>query len=210
MKTDDFIAALAADRRRGSLSRKRLLLMTGSATFLAGLLFVVFLDFRPDLATALTGAELIKTAWPLAFGVMSLTLAHRFAHPDARPSATLYLVRLAVVAGLCLYLLEAARQPLSAHGSAFAGSGLVICLPAIPLFGALPMAGALHALRNGASIDPGRTGLYAGLAAGSIGATLYSLACIDDSPLYFVPAYGIAIFVMGDLGRILGRRLLAF
>ncbi len=204
MTTEELIAAMAADRRRHRPPRWGPVVM---AALVSAALFGLFWSPRPDLATALAGALLVKTAFPLALAATALALAFRLARPAAwapvRPA-----LALAGLAALGLLAGAITLQPTAVRAEAWSEARLALCLVSIPALGALPMATAFHQLRRGASSDPARTGLCAGLAAGGIGAMLYSLACSDDSPLFFVPAYGAAIIGMGELGQILGRRCL--
>lgn len=73
------------------------------------------------------------------------------------------------------------------------------------------MLGALLlALRRGAPTSPVRAGAVASLAAGAIGAALYALHCVDDSPLFVLAWYGLAIGIVTAAGAALGRRILAW
>jgi hypothetical protein len=51
-------------------------------------------------------------------------------------------------------------------------------------------------------------GAVAGLAASGIAATFYASNCTDDSPLFVLLWYPIAIAIVTAVGYILGKRLL--
>jgi hypothetical protein len=66
----------------------------------------------------------------------------------------------------------------------------------------------LLALRHGAPSRPGIAGALAGLSAGALGAALYALTCRDDSPLFVLAWYSIAIAIVTIGSAIAGSRLL--
>ena len=74
---------------------------------------------------------------------------------------------------------------------------------------ALPLlAGALWALRRGASTRPALSGALAGLLSGGAAAIVYSMHCTEDSPLFYAVWYMLAILGATALGALLGSRLL--
>jgi len=82
------------------------------------------------------------------------------------------------------------------------------CLVLIPFLSIGPLACILIALRRGAPSSPGLTGAVAGLAASGIAATFYAANCRDDSPLFLVTWYPIAILMVTTIGYLIGRKLL--
>jgi hypothetical protein len=51
-------------------------------------------------------------------------------------------------------------------------------------------------------------GAVAGLAASGIAATFYASNCTDDSPLFVITWYPIAILIVAAVGYLIGRKLL--
>ena len=75
------------------------------------------------------------------------------------------------------------------------------CFVWVTLMALPPLAGALWALRGGASTRPTLSGALAGLLAGGAGAALYAIHCTEDSPLFYAVWYGLAILARdGDRG----------
>jgi len=66
----------------------------------------------------------------------------------------------------------------------------------------------LAALRKGAPSQPGLAGAVAGLAASGIAATFYASNCTDDSPLFVMTWYPLAILIVTAAGYVVGRTLL--
>ncbi len=83
------------------------------------------------------------------------------------------------------------------------------CLASTPLLSLAPLAAILFVMRESAPTWPGLAGAVAGLAAGTgAGATLYAAHCVDDSPLFVIVWYSIAIGLVTLLGAGVGRRVL--
>ena len=66
----------------------------------------------------------------------------------------------------------------------------------------------ITALKNGAPAHPGLSGAMAGLAAGSIAAVFYAMNCFDDSPLFVITWYPLAILAVVSAGYLAGARYL--
>jgi hypothetical protein len=78
----------------------------------------------------------------------------------------------------------------------------------IPMLAIGPLGVFILALRNGAPFSPGLSGAVAGLAAGSIATTFYAMNCFDDSPLFVVTWYPLALGGVVLAGNLAGRRFL--
>jgi hypothetical protein len=63
-------------------------------------------------------------------------------------------------------------------------------------------------LRQDAPSQPSLAGAVAGLAASGIAATFYAANCDDDSPLFVMTWYPIAIAIVASVGYLAGRKLL--
>jgi hypothetical protein len=64
------------------------------------------------------------------------------------------------------------------------------------------------ALRHGAPTKPGLAGAIAGLAASGIATTFYAANCTDDSPLFVIVWYPLAIGLVALIGFLGGLRFL--
>jgi hypothetical protein len=208
MKTEDLIAALVADRESApNLTRAAMLALAATLGVSAALLTMIW-GLRPDMGAALEPLVALKTLLPLGLGGVALALALRLSHPTVAvgglPSALLAAPALALIAaGLTLTTTDPAAWQMQAVGKSIAK-----CLASIPLLAALPMAGLMVALRQGACLTPRTTGFAVGLAAGGFAAMLYSLHCTEDSPLFYSLWYSLAVLVVAGIGAALGPRLL--
>jgi hypothetical protein len=91
---------------------------------------------------------------------------------------------------------------------ALVGKTMVTCLIAIPVLSILPVAAILMSLRNGAPTAPKLAGFVAGIAGGGFAAMVYATHCIEDSPLFYVTWYGVAIMIVAAVSTLAGDRFL--
>lgn len=209
MKTDELIRALAADTLRHPSLTRSLMLGLLSAVMIGAVMVWVVLGFRADLATALTTpvsvARILLTGM---LGIVAARLALVLARPDGAEAARLW--PLATVGGVALALLLWAyvTTPDEALGMALVGKTMTTCLVAIPLLSILPV-GVIHlVLREGATTAPVRAGFVAGLAGSGLSAAVYALHCTEDSPLFYVTWYGLAIMGVTLASTLIGTRSL--
>ncbi|MDQ0513316.1 NrsF family protein [Ancylobacter amanitiformis] len=209
MKTDDLIDLLAKDAAPQWPFRTLYIAALCCGIVLAGVLFFTMVGLRPNFAQA---AETLRfplkfvLMLPLAIGAAGVTLATAQPAADSGIWGWLLGAALALAAGAIaseLYVLppELWMTNLVGHNAAF-------CLRTIPMLAAGPLLCLLFVLRRGAPTHPGRTGAWAGLAAGAIGATWYAAHCPDDSPLFVAVWYSLGILMMTLAGYVSGRHLL--
>ena len=208
MKTDTLIRALAADaqvRRPG-----RPLAMTLPLALLvivAGLW--LSLGLREDLLASLTVPHsALRFVLTGALGLIGLRIALVLARPEGRAHVRFWpLLALALAAAGALVWALVVTPP-EARQMAVVGKTMVTCLVTIPLLSILPVAAILAALRNGATTAPALAGLAAGLAGGGLAAMVYALHCTEDSPLFYVTWYGLAIAGVTAAATLIGARWL--
>lgn len=207
MKTDDLIRALAADTTAEPAIGARLAYGLLPALGFAVLAVWGVLGFRADLAEAIFApVSALRFVLTGALGIISLRLALLLARPEGRGR----LWPLAVVAAVALGLLAWAFFTIPPEGRqmALTGKTMTTCLVTIPLLSILPVGAILYALRQGAVTAPALAGAVAGLAGGGLSAAAYALHCTEDSPLFFVTWYGLAILGVALVASVLGARLL--
>lgn len=209
MKTDDLILRLAADARPvQSLRRAFVVAVAGMLALTAGT-FLVVSGLRADLVgAALAFPTLWKWLLPGVVALVALALALRLSRPEARTDGAAWLFLVPVVTAATLVALSLAHLPAVSWPSALLGQTWAACLIAVPALGLLPLAAALSVLRRGATTAPRRAGAFAGLGCGGAAAAVYSLHCIEDSPVFFVTWYGLGTLVLGLLGAAVGGRML--
>ncbi len=208
MKTDALIAALAADTTPRASPGARMVRVLPLAVALSLTVLLTGWHVRADLASALGSVAVYKTAVPLTLALSALWLARGLARPEARAGREWALIGV-LMAGLALALVWGlAVTPVPRIAEILDTPDYANCLISVPVLAALPLAGALWALRAGATLHPAKSGAAAGLIAGGAAAAIYSLHCPHDHLMYFFPAYGVAMAGVTLAGALLGARLL--
>jgi hypothetical protein len=210
MRTDDLIAALAADHHVGKVSLERKFAYAMASGFaISTALFWIALGPRGDITAAIGTARFdLKIIAALLLAVTAGVLALRLARPglDTRGAALSILaapVLLAVAVAAELLLVPAVQWE-----AKLVGSNSRLCLTTIPLLALPLLAAALHALRMGAPTRPKLAGAVAGSLAGGLAAALYAMHCTDDSPLFVATWYSLAIAIVSLVGAAAAQRLL--
>ena len=210
MKTDDLIAALAADTRPGPSVGQRLARALPVAMGLAAVTFGLFWGVRPDLPAAMTSPAALKPLVPVALAGLAGTLALTLSRPEARGGRTATALWVVAVVLIAAFGATLAAGGLSGLVTALSTPSLITCLASIPALAIPLLAATLWALSAGAPRRPALTGALGGLAAGSLAAALYALYCNQDTALFVLPAYASAIGIVTLTGTMLGTRTLAW
>jgi hypothetical protein len=209
MKTDNLIAALAADTRTEQPPQAVLWPALVVALGAAVVAVRVGLGFRDDLLlTLVEPLAAMRYVLTAALGVLGVRLALVLGRPEGRSLARLWPVLLPVLAALGLLAWAYVATPAEGRQMALVGKTMVTCLVMIPLLSILPVGAILLALRKGATTTPALAGFAAGLGGGSLAAMIYAMYCIEDSPLFYVTWYGLAIGGVTVLSTLIGARLL--
>ena len=210
MKTDDLLTALAADTapRLSSGDRMRRALPVGFGLSVAALLLLW--GVRPDLLAALSSLAVVKTMAPLVIAALAAALALHLSRPETGGGIGRW--RGVVLTGVAIIALV--------FGSAIAVNGvsgfvatlwvpsLAVCFLSIPVLSLPLLAAALWGLSAGAPLNPSKTGLVAGVAAGGLATAIYTFYCDQDSVLFYIPAYSAAIGLVALMGAVAGARVL--
>ncbi|MEF0940471.1 DUF1109 domain-containing protein [Rhizobium sp. BR 362] len=209
MKTDDLINLLAQDAPVRTRIGQALTLAVIGGILISGAIFFAAIGFRPDISSAMeTVRFLFKFVVTLALAISAGAVVFRIGRPgiSLRPWGwTLFAAPLLLAAAA---MAEMMVMPTDSWGARMIGHNARFCLTFIPLLSIGPLACFLFALRQGAPENPGAAGAVAGLAASGIAATFYASNCTDDSPLFVLLWYPIAIAVVTAVGYAIGKRVL--
>jgi hypothetical protein len=210
MKTDDLIAAIAADAGAPRAPIERMLWIgAGVGVVATGALFLAMLPMRPDLAYALGDWHfLLKWVFSLTLLVSAMALIMRLARPQGASTAQMLILLGAPLALGVGVVAELIALPAPYWMPTMIGTNAVGCIVFVPILSALPLAAMLVALRYGAPARPVLTGGVAGLVAAGIAATFYATHCQNDSPLFLAAWYVLATAIVVVVGALLGSRLL--
>jgi hypothetical protein len=209
VKTDDLIDLLAKDAAPQWPFRTLYVAALCCGIVLAGVLFFTTVGLRPNFEQA---AETIRfplkfaLMLPLAMSAAGVTLA--MAQPGADSGIWGWLLVAASALAVGAIASELYVLPPELWMTNLVGKNAAFCLRTIPMLALGPLLCLLYVLRRGAPTHPGRTGAWAGLAAGAIGATWYAAHCPDDSPLFVAVWYSLGMLMMTLAGYVSGRHLL--
>lgn len=209
MKTDQLITALTADANvQGPTVGRRIGLGLAVGAAAATLAFFTTVGVRPDIGPALA-------SWRFDVKLLLVAAALLAALVDcvrlSRPTETKALHWSSVATGLLVFaavMMELSSTPADAWRARLVGANAWLCLTTIPLLAAAPFAAMLIAMRGGAPSSTALAGAAAGRLAAAVGALLYATHCFDDSPLFVVTWYGLAILLMTVAGALVGRKVL--
>lgn len=205
--TDDLISDLAARPVPAGWSPAATLGGMIAAVGVTLILFWVVFGLRADLAEAVQRVPVqAKTILPVALAVLAIGLAFASARPGRRVMLWPLLVPLSLGAILVgLRIVRGSATPLMPE---LVGNTAAACIASITFMAMVPLGAGLLLLRRAAPTRPEMTGALIGLAAGAGIAAGYALHCTEDSPLFFMTWYGLAISTVTIVGAFLGRQLL--
>jgi hypothetical protein len=212
METEQLIRTLAAD----STHRARpvgyvlgLALLAAAPVSLA--MFLSALGVRPDVMTAMHNPFFdLKFVVTLALATAAIVVSLHLSRPEVSLKGWWWLLLIPVgilAAGIASEMMMPQHLPMIVR---LIGRNSRICLTAIPLMSLPLLAGALLALRHGATTRPAAAGAIAGLLSAGLAATLYASHCTDDSPLFVATWYPIAIALVAAVGALVGSKVLRF
>lgn len=212
MKTEELIAAMAADA--AALEPpvgRRAALALAIGVLVAALAYAILIgprsDWRAALETVRFPFKFVPTTLLTIGGIGALV---RLGRPDGRVGVWGGVLALAALLLAGSVVVELAVEPPARWTTLMLGNNAVHCLILTPFLAIGPLAAALLAARHGATTQPARTGLVAGLAAAGVGATLYATNCTDDSPLFVGLWYPLAVAIVAVVGAWAGKRLLVW
>ena len=211
MRTGQLIRALAADSGGMRMPAEQQLAAAVAIGFaISAALFLLVLGPRPDAAIAAASDPrfVLKFLVTLALAGAAAGLALRL----IRPGASAVGWALALVVAPTLLALGIAYELVTMSPATWmprlVGRNSMVCLVSIPLLSAPVLAALMIAMGRGAPLRPALAGAAAGLAAGGLGAALYAAHCVDDSPLFVMTWYGIAIALVTAVAALAGARWL--
>ena len=207
MSTENLIRLLAADAPARRPVAGLTLATLIPALALGAALLIATLGLREDLAQSFTvPVSVLRFALTAAAGLIGLRLALTLARPEGQARLWPLAAVGAMALGALLWAFVA--TPPDGRQMAVVGKTMVTCLVTIPLLSILPVTAILAGLRRGATTAPARAGFAAGIAGSGLSAMIYALHCTEDSPLFYVTWYGLAMAGVTLAATLIGSRLL--
>lgn len=207
MKTDDLIETLVKDRRAAFLRpRTAIAWAVVAGVLIAGMIFVISMSYRPDIGEAAgTYRFLFKLVFTVTLAASAIGLVLQIFRPEAVPGRWLWLIALAPAMLIAAAITELLVMPTSTWMPRIIGISPLFCFFAICLLSVGPLLAFLAALRSGAPSNPGLAGALAGLASGGVAAAVFVIHCPNDSPLFVIVWYSLAIGLVTLVGYLAGR-----
>lgn len=210
MKTNDLIALLASDTLQPQKPvPQQLLRKLALGAVVCGVLLLALFGVNPRMGEMATHpAFATKMLWLAALMGFSLYGLFRLARPGVGAGHTLSGIGLALLAMLSLGLVQVLQTESGARNAQWMGDSWQVCSVSIAAL-SLPVLGALlWALRQLAPTRPVFAGAVAGVLAGSLAASIYSMHCPETSLTFFAVWYVLGMALSTGLGALLGSRCL--
>ena len=208
---DDLIARLVNDLKpvpAGALQRRLLLAaLLGLAVSMP--LMAIWLGFRPDLREA-TGSAIfwIKSGYTAGLGLAGLWAVEQLSRPGHRGRRPLRVALALVTATAIASIVDLALAPVEARPKMLMGSSALLC-PFFIMALSLPFFVAKFAfMRRTAPTRLALAGAAVGLAAGALGAWVYSFHCTEGGLPFLALWYSLGIAAVTAAGALAGRVLL--
>jgi len=208
MNTEELIRALTADGSRRVTPISHKLARALVLGVMASAMSLLILHPRPDLAHAfLTVRFVFKLALVISLAGSAAMLLPAMARPGSSGGLRWPLLTAPALLGIGV-VVELATVPMHDWSARLIGHNAAHCLVSIPMLSLPPLAFLLAALREGAPEHRMTAGLTAGLLSGAVAATLYALTCPDDSPLFVLAWYSMAIALVSAVSAYASKRVL--
>jgi len=209
--TDDLIARLVDDLKpvpAHALCR-RLLFAVLLGLAVSMLLMAMWLGLRPDLREAAgTTIFWIKSGYTAGLGVAGLWAVEQSSRPGRHGRWPLSMVLTIVAVTVAASIVDYALAPEEARPWMLMGSSALICPFLIVALSVPFFAAGIAFMRRTAPTRLTVAGASVGLAAGALGAWVYSFHCTEGGLPFLALWYSLGIAVVTAAGALLGRALL--
>ncbi len=204
MDTSELIKTLASEPHGPARSLSTVWVgAIGVSIAIAALVFFTVLGLRADIAAAAeTSRFLFKFLVTITLAASAFGCVRKLSRPGENWRKVALCLAIAPALLAVAVAVELFAVPSDTWSATMIGRNSLVCLTYIPMIGLGPLAVFLWTLRYSAPTRPALAGSVAGLLAGGIAATFYAAQCTDDSPLFVVVWYTIAIAILAMLGAV--------
>jgi hypothetical protein len=209
MNTSDLIRLLVQDSAKRIGLDKLFFDAVAAAFIIVTVFFFMFIGPRADIEQAVgSGRFLFKFAITVTLTASAGLVLWRMARPGMLKRRHVLGLGVPVVLAIGAAVVEMLVMPSGTWEMRMVGKNSRLCLTIIPALSIVPLAIFLFAMRHGAPENPSFAGAVAGLAAAGLSATFYAANCDDDSPLFVLLWYPIAIAIVATVGALIGNKVL--
>lgn len=209
--TDDLIARLVDDLKPvpAQALLRRLLFAILLGTLISVLSMAMVLGFRPDLVEAAgTAMFWVKFFYTAALGLAGIWAVARVSRPGQGGRRPLSIVLVVVTVIAVVSIVDYALAPLEARPAMLMGSTALLCPFFIVALSAPFFAAGIAFIRQAAPTKLTVAGASVGLAAGALGAWVYSFHCTEGGLPFLALWYSLGVMAVTLAGAVLGRSLL--
>jgi hypothetical protein len=207
VKTDDLIAHLSAELAPAPphYVGRMLAMGLGMGFLLSGLLMLVVMGPRPDLAVAMVnGAFWMKLAYTLSFAALGLWMVERLGRSQASAEKPTLLLVVPVILLLGVAIVQLRVPGMDRHhlmmGNSWRICALDILALSVPAFITI-----FWAVRKLAPTRLALAGAGAGLLAGAAGASVYAFHCVEYTAPFILIWYSSGMAAAALIGAVIGR-----
>lgn len=211
METDKLIDRLSAELSPAPSAQvpRRI----GAVALLGGAgavgLVILWLGLRADLMQAMSGPMLwIKASYAALLGLAGYLALERLARPAGSGRVGLILAGVILLTLLGAGALQLMATAPEARMALWMGRSAPMCPLRILLLALPVLAAALLTVRRLAPTRLGMAGAAAGLFAGGVAATAYSLSCGETSVAFLATWYALGVLLSTGLGAAAGPLVL--
>ena len=211
MKTDELVTMLAtgAGAVDPGATTRRFALAAGGGALGAALLMAIVLGVRHDLAQAVAQPMFwVKSGYVVCLALASLYAVSCLARPGSRLIGATVALTAPVLLMWALAGIELADADNATRAELFFGTSWTSCPVLIATLSLPAFFTMLWAVKQMAPTRLHLAGGAAGLAAGAIGAAVYSLHCTEMSAPFLGLWYLLGVLIPTAAGALLGPRLL--
>ncbi|HBS34425.1 MAG TPA: DUF1109 domain-containing protein [Parvularcula sp.] len=211
MNTDDLISELARRVRPANryAAQKRFAAASAAGLLASAAALSLWLGVGPDPAQAAGAAAFIfKSTYTAALAALSIFTAFALLRPDGSGGTRARWLAAPVAAAALFAINELVNTPVSAWADLIMGQDITACIVRISALASPFLIAFFWAARAFAPTNAKAAGGAIGLAAGSLGAMIYSFHCVESAACFIALWYTAAIALVGIAGMLLGSRLL--
>lgn len=209
MKTNELISLLVEDTASIRPISYDLLIAALAGCVAPALILLVGIHLKQNLIDSLGSQDFIfKMFFNLSLASIGMIFISKVARPDFPAKSTIFAITFSAFLLFCGGVFGLLTTPEYDWYSTWLGHTALECVISIPAMALVPFALIFIVLRRGAPAKPGVAGAIAGLAAGGLAGSFYSLHCPEDSPLFVITWYPIGISFMIATGALLGTKKL--
>lgn len=188
---------------------KRLLVGAGAGVLLGAMMMVAWLRPQPDIVSApFAEAFLVKIAYTLVLAAGAMAACVHLMRPEGRPAAWFALAIAPVIVLGALAALELMRTPQNEWPALIFGNSVLACLGRVLVIATPIFFGLVLAAQSLAPTQLRAAGASIGFVAGSMGAAIYAVHCVETAAGFIFLWYSSAILIAAVLGALIAPKLL--